>query len=163
MTDSSTTPTSSPADAPRRAWLRTLALADAAALARMVDPVLAEYAFDTLRAPEAGLVLLRARIGGDGDRFNLGEATVARCVLRHTAGDGTVTVGVGHVLGRDLERVRRIAALDALLQRADLHGALQRAVVAPLAAGIAARERAERAVTEATRVRFFTLQPEVSA
>lgn len=161
MTDTAAAPTADPAA--RRQWLRTLALADAAALARLADPVVSEYRFDTLRAPEAGLVLLRARIGGDGDRFNLGEATVARCVLRHAAPDGAVCVGVGHVLGRDLERVRRIAALDALLQRADLRRALQQAVLAPLAAGVAARERAERAAAEATRVRFFTLQPEASA
>lgn len=157
------TDTASEPQAERRRWLRTLALADAAALARLADPVVAEYAFDTLRAPETGLVLLRARIGGDGDRFNLGEATVSRCVLRHAAAAGQVLLGVGHVLGRDLERVRRIAALDALLQRADLHAALRRAVLAPLAAAQAAREQAERAATEATRVRFFTLQPEATA
>ncbi len=31
-----------------------------------------------LRATETGLVMLRGRIGGDGDRFNVGEATVTR-------------------------------------------------------------------------------------
>jgi alpha-D-ribose 1-methylphosphonate 5-triphosphate synthase subunit PhnG len=144
--------------AARQAWLGTLALAEPGDLARAADPVLAEYAFETLRAPEVGLMLLRARIGGDGDRFNLGEATVARCVLRHTAPDGQVSVGVGHVLGRDGERVRRIAALDALLQRPVLQAAIQEAVVQPLARAIAAREQQQRAQTEATRVDFFTLQ-----
>ena len=146
----------------RQQWLRTLVLADADALARLVDPVISEYVFETLRAPEAGLVLLRARIGGDGDRFNLGEVTATRCVLRHVAPDGAVTVGVGHALGRDLQRVHRIAALDALLQRSDLHAHLQQAVLAELEAARQAREQQEHAAVEATRVRFFTLQAEAT-
>lgn len=148
--------------AARRGWLRTLALVDAERLSRVADPVIAEYRFEVLRAPEAGLMLLRARIAGDGDRFNVGEATVARCVLRHTGPDGRVWVGMGHALGRDLQRVHRIAALDALLQRPDLHTALQ-GVLQPLSAAVAARETGERAAAEATRVRFFTLQSEATA
>ena len=160
MTPTSSAPAAS--DLARRSWLRTLALAEPEALAEAADPVLAEYRFEPLRAPESGLMLLRARIGGDGDRFNLGEATVARCVLRHLAPDGHVTVGVGHVLGRDRDRVRRIAAMDALLQRADLHAVLQQAVVQPLARAIERREAEQAAQTEATRVRFFTLQSELA-
>ena len=147
---------------PRQAWLRTLALADASLLARLADPVLADYRFDSLRAPETGLVLLRARIGGDGDRFNLGEATISRCVLKHLTPDHRALAGVGHVLGRDLDRARRVAALDALLQREDLHGALAAALLQPMAADTARRQAAERAATEATRVRFFTLMPEIT-
>jgi alpha-D-ribose 1-methylphosphonate 5-triphosphate synthase subunit PhnG len=153
---------SEPPESPRQAWLRTLALADAGLLAQLADPVLTDYRFDMLRAPETGLVLLRARIGGDGDRFNLGEATVSRCVLRHLAPDGRALAGVGHVLGRDLDRAHRVAALDALLQRIDLHDTLAAALLQPLAADTARRQAAERAATEATRVRFFTLMPEAT-
>jgi alpha-D-ribose 1-methylphosphonate 5-triphosphate synthase subunit PhnG len=146
----------------RQAWLRTLALAEPGLLARLADTVLTDYRFETLRAPETGLVLLRARIGGDGDRFNLGEATVSRCVLRHLAPDGRAVAGVGHVLGRDVERARRVAALDALLQRDDLHDTLAAALLQPLADDTARRQAAERSATEATRVRFFTLMPEAT-
>lgn len=147
----------------RRAdWLRTLSRADGAELARRCAPVLADYRFEPLRAPEIGLTMVRARIGNSGDRFNLGEATVTRCAVRHRGRDGSVTAGVGHVLGRDEARAQRIAQLDALLQRPELHDMLMREVVEPLRLSRLERDRQERARTEASRVRFFTLQPEVA-
>jgi alpha-D-ribose 1-methylphosphonate 5-triphosphate synthase subunit PhnG len=146
---------------PRQAWLAVLALAPRAALA-LHTAALAPYRFEWLREPETGLTLVRGRIANRGDRFNIGEATLTRCIARVTVG-GHTTAGVGHVLGRDDERARWIAQLDALLQQPTLHDALQREVVAPLQA---AREQvlaAERARHAASRVSFYTLKPEVSA
>lgn len=144
----------------RRDWLRVLARARAADLARLAQPVLQDFRFEPLRAPEAGLVMVRARIGNSGDRFNLGEATVARCVVRHRAADGSVVAGVGHVLGTDTQHAERVACLDALLQRPACHALVMRSVVQPLADIDAQRCAAERAATETSRVRFYTLQPE---
>lgn len=143
-------------------WLRTLAQADAGRLAALADAVIADYAFEVLKSAEAGLVLVRARIGGDGERFNLGEATAARCVVRHRAPQGALA-GVGYVLGRDLEHAARIARLDALLQRDDLHPMLAAAVLQPLADDIARTRAGRAAAAAATRVRFFTLAPEATA
>lgn len=152
-----------PASAAERAdWLRVLARGAAQELERLAAPVLADYAFEWLRAPEQGLVMVRARIGNRGDRFNLGEATVTRCAVRHHGAQGQVVAGVGHVLGRDAVRAEQIAKLDALLQLPPLRQLLQRTVLGPLAADTARRETAERARTEASRVRFFTLQPETA-
>jgi alpha-D-ribose 1-methylphosphonate 5-triphosphate synthase subunit PhnG len=167
MTPHASSPPPGPAPAPaaaaqRAAWLGILARADAQELARLASPVLADYRFEALRAPEPGLVMVRARIGNTGDRFNLGEATVTRCAVRLHAPDGSATAGVGYVLGRDAQRAQCIAQLDALLQCAALQPMLLATVVAPLRASNAERERAERERTEATRVRFFTLQPEVA-
>ncbi|MDP1902464.1 MAG: phosphonate C-P lyase system protein PhnG [Rubrivivax sp.] len=148
------------ADARRAQWLRTLALADPALLALHADPVLADFRFEPLRASETGLALVRARVGGGGGRFNLGEATMTRCVVRHRAPDGQVVAGVGYALGRDARRVERIAQLDALLQRADLHGLLQRSVLQPLEQALAHARDQAAAATQASRVRFFTVQPE---
>lgn len=147
----------------RADWLRVLSRASADELERAAAPVLADYRFETLRAPEIGLTMVRARIGNRGDRFNLGEATLTRCAVRLRAGDGRVTVGVGHVLGRDEARAQRIAQLDALLQRGDLRPLLMRDLIEPLRRARLERDRDERARTEATRVRFFTLQPETAA
>jgi alpha-D-ribose 1-methylphosphonate 5-triphosphate synthase subunit PhnG len=148
----------------RRAdWLRVLARAAPDELARRAAPVLADYRFETLRAPETGLTMVRARIGNRGDRFNLGEATLTRCAVRHRAADGGVTVGVGHVLGRDESHALHIAQLDALLQREALHALLMREVVEPLRAERLRRDRDERARTEASRVRFLALQPEAAS
>jgi alpha-D-ribose 1-methylphosphonate 5-triphosphate synthase subunit PhnG len=156
------TASSPPLQAERADWLRVLARARPAELAQRAAPVLADYRFEMLRAPEAGLVMVRARIGNRGDRFNLGEATVTRCAVRHRAVDGSVVAGVGHVLGMDEARAERIAQLDALLQRPELRALLQREVVEPLRRSRAERDHDERARTEASRVRFFALQPEAA-
>lgn len=153
--------TSTP-DSCRQAWLAVLALAPRDALARHATARVAEHRFEWLREPETGLTMMRARIANRGDRFNLGEATLTRCIARVTIG-GHTTAGVGHVLGRDDERARWVAQLDALLQQPTLHDALQHEVIVPLKA---AREQvlaAERARHAASRVSFYTLKPEVSA
>src|SRR5580704_17400228 len=53
-------------------------------------------AYENLREPENGLVMVRGRIGGDGTPFNLGEATVSRAAVRLATGE----VGFGYTLGR---------------------------------------------------------------
>lgn len=151
-----------PADDPQAArqhWLSVLAHAPRAMLAERAAALMA-LPFDTLRAPEIGLVMLQARVAQGGDRFHLGEATVTRCVLRHRDASGRVTVGVGYVLGRDTERVDWMARIDALLQQPHWRQRLMADVVAPLAATLA-YERADRQRETATsRVQFYTLQSE---
>ena len=150
------------ADAPRQAWLAVLALAPRAALAGKAPAIVAAHRFEWLREPETGLALVRGRIANRGDRFNLGEATLTRCIARVTVGAHT-TAGVGHVLGRDDERARWIAQLDALLQQPTLHDTLQREVIAPLEAAREEVLAAERARHATSRVSFYTLHPEVTA
>src|SRR5206468_1374583 len=65
-----------------------------------------------LRKPEAGAAMIRARAGGRGQPFNLGEVTVARC----TVVVDERLVGVGYVKGRDLRQAELVALFDALLQ-----------------------------------------------
>lgn len=145
----------------RRRWLAVLAHAPRAALAACAVPVVAVHRFDWLREPETGLALVRARIANRGDRFNLGEATITRCIARVQV-DGHATAGVGHVLGRDDERARWIAQLDALLQHASLRPRLLHEVVEPLSAARAAALADEAARHAASRVDFYTLQSEVN-
>lgn len=71
--------------AARRDWLAVLAKIPRDELERALDRVLdgaPAPAFDWLRAPEIGLAMVRGRIGGTGDPFNLGEASVTRAALR---------------------------------------------------------------------------------
>jgi len=151
-----------PDPAARRHWLAVLAHAPRELLERHAAAISADV-FVRLRAPEVGMALLRARIGNHGDRFNLGDATVTRCVVRHAGVAGRLTAGVGYVLGRDEARAEWIARLDALLQQPEHHEALMRDVIAPLAAAVAARRAEEAARTAGSRVEFHTLTPEVSA
>jgi alpha-D-ribose 1-methylphosphonate 5-triphosphate synthase subunit PhnG len=115
-------------------------------------------AFDWLRPPETGLAMVRGRIGGTGDAFNLGEATVTRATLRlrETTEDGT-TVGVACHLGRDRRRAELAAMADALLQTPQHHARLQAQLIAPLAAQLATTRAARQQDAASTRVEFFTM------
>ncbi|WP_375459523.1 phosphonate C-P lyase system protein PhnG [uncultured Enterovirga sp.] len=107
-----------------------------------------------LRPVENGSVMLRGRAGGDGAVFNLGEATVSRAAVSLV--DGSPVQGFAYHLGRDLEKTRQAATLDALWQLPARRGAVE-AALAPVRNRILANDaRAERRAA-ATRVNFFTL------
>src|SRR5688572_29369544 len=146
----------------RRRWMSVLAHAPEAAFARVAAPALATHRFDTLRAPEIGLAMVRGRAVATGNQFNLGEATIVRCALRYRGPDAVDTIGLGYRLGRDVGRVRQMAALDALLQHPSHQADLLRSVIEPLAAAIEADRLQAQRRAAATRVQFFTLQPEVA-
>ncbi|WP_027134259.1 phosphonate C-P lyase system protein PhnG [Geminicoccus roseus] len=136
----------------RARWLQALALAndqemEAATAAFAVRP----EAFETLRAPEVGLVMTRARAGGSGAPFNLGEATVTRSAVRSPDG----MVGIGWVQGRRPRRSVQIARLDAVFQSAGSEQVM--AVVRDMEAGLAERRAQVARKAAATRVDFITL------
>ena len=106
-----------------------------------------------LRGPEAGLVMVRGRIGGGGGAFNAGEMTVTRCTVR--VADGTV--GHAYVAGRDARQAELAALCDALLQAPALGAALP-AAVERLHAAQQARRDAVAAKAAATRVQFFAME-----
>src|SRR5262245_21646293 len=140
-------------DALRRRWMSVLALATPdefeAAWGRVGDPP--PYA--RLRGPEVGLVMVRARAGGTGLRFNVGETTVTRCAVQLVGG----ALGQAWVRGRDLRHAERAAVLDALLQDDDRRPALEAAVIEPLERAHEARRRTATARAATTRVDFFTM------
>src|SRR5664279_5080805 len=111
----------------RKRWLAVLARAGRAELEDAVALQQPMLAAELVRPPETGMVMVRGRVGGTGDAFNLGEATVTRCALR-VAG----ALGVGYALGRDKRKVELIATLDALLQDSGRRARLLREVVEPL-------------------------------
>ena len=146
----------------RRDWLAVLSHAPRDALERHAQATSGEH-FEWLRQPEFGLAMLRGRIANTGDRFNLGEATMTRCVVRHSGTLGKAAAGLGYVLGRDAQRAEWVARLDALLQQPEQHAALMRDVIEPLRVATKAVRAQELSRTAASRVRFFTLAPETSA
>ena len=153
--------TDTPGRALRQRWLAVLAQAPPELLERHALACAGD-AFTRLRAPEVGLTMVRARIGNQGDRFNVGDATVTRCVVRHRGADGALVAGVGYVLGRDEARAEWIARLDALLQQPGHHDTLMRDVIEPLEQETAKRRAAEAALTAGSRVSFDTLASEIS-
>ena len=150
-------------NAPRQHWLGTLARAPADFLEQHLA-VLAQGSHQWLRPAETGLVMVRARAGGTGQRFNLGEATVTRCVIRPDAAlTGTQQVGVGYVLGCSHRQALLVALADALLQENELHAHWYDVLIAPLAQMQAQASAQQQAQTQSTRVEFFTVARETGS
>jgi alpha-D-ribose 1-methylphosphonate 5-triphosphate synthase subunit PhnG len=136
----------------RKAVMTVLAHSATADIAGRLGTV-ALPAHEDLREPENGLVMIRGRVGGDGAPFNLGEATVSRAAVRLSSGE----VGFGYALGRDREKARLIALCDAMVQSAELAGAIETQVVAPLRAAMIEKRNRKATEAAATRVDFYTL------
>ena len=157
------TATPSPDHAPRQHWLGVLARAPLDFLEQHLGP-LAKGAHQWLRPAETGLVMVRARAGGTGQRFNLGEATVTRCVVRPDAAlTGSRQVGVGYVLGCSHRQALLVALADALLQESALHAHWHQVLIAPLVHMQAQACGLQQAQTQSTRVEFFTVARETGS
>lgn len=142
-----------PTQQDRQAWLAVLARTPVNELEHAWAALTPQPAFQVLRPPETGLTQVRARAGGTGQQFNLGEATVARCVVQLESGE----IGIGYAMGRDGRQAQLVAVFDALLQDPVQGQALQRDVIAQLAQKQAANKRRSTEATAATKVDFFTM------
>lgn len=112
-----------------------------------------------MRRPETGLVMLRARIGGTGDPFNLGEMTMTRCVLRIETGE----VGVAYVAGRSARKAEAAALADAMLQSPAVRDLVAENLLSPLRQQIEAAASAEARRAASTRVDFYAVAREAGA
>jgi alpha-D-ribose 1-methylphosphonate 5-triphosphate synthase subunit PhnG len=140
-------------DADRRAALAVLAEARPDEIEHGLKSVTEPFDYVELRPTETGLVMLRGRIGGDGDRFNVGEATVTRAAVQITSGE----VGFAYILGRDQNKARLCAVCDALWQSKKHRDAVERCVLVPVRMRVEAERASRRAQTAATKVDFLTL------
>jgi alpha-D-ribose 1-methylphosphonate 5-triphosphate synthase subunit PhnG len=136
----------------RKRWLSVLVRASKpeleSALAAIQGLLIPEY----VRPAESGMVMLRGRVGGTGDAFNAGEASVTRCALRF----GTGALGVGYALGRDRRKAELIAMFDALLQDETRHATIDEQWITPFALRQAAKAAAASRSVAASKVEFFT-------
>ena len=153
--------TANQANAARAAWLRILALAQSDALDAaysQLGDVAALPGYRLLRKPESGMAMVRARAGGTGAQFNLGEMSVTRCavVLDETEGQAA-TAGVAYIQGRGTRHAEQAAVLDALLQRPAWHQRVHDVVIAPLAQALTERAAHQAATAAQTRVEFLTM------
>ena len=137
----------------RKSWLAVLARAERAKLEEAVAALSPRPAWRVVKPAESGLAMVRGRAGGTGQQFNVGEMSVARCVVQVEGG----AVGVGYVAGRDRRKAELVALLDALLQDGPFVETLKRDVVAPLAARQDAARRQVLSKAAATKVDFFTM------
>ncbi|TIV77615.1 MAG: phosphonate C-P lyase system protein PhnG, partial [Mesorhizobium sp.] len=103
--------------AQRSDWLGILSRSVSSELEALAADLATGEAFEWLRSPDVGLVMVRGRAGGTGNVFNLGEMTITRASVRLEDG----TVGHGYVQGRSKRQAELAAIIDALLQQPDRH------------------------------------------
>ena len=137
----------------RRARMAVLARSGAGRLRVLWDTLDLAPSYRTLRGPECGLITLRARIGGSGEPFNFGEATVTRASVRLEDG----SVGHAVALGRDMDKARIAALVDAVCRTSATAALVDARMIAPLREELEAADEKRRRETAATRVDFFTM------
>ena len=144
----------------RRRSARALSRASRAELADLwrswPDPPDVEH----LRAPETGLVMVQGRVGGGGDRFNLGEATVTRATVR-VRNTGFEALGTAYVLGNDREHAELAAVFDAMLN-SPIRDTVLSDIIAALENRQSAHDTEQYAQARSTVVEFFTAARENS-
>lgn len=113
-----------------------------------------------LRPPETGLMMVQGRVGGTGERFNLGEVTVTRCALRLSGVTNNALVGVSYVLGRNHRLAQLAAVADALLQDPSQLAALQANLLNPLREHLQQQQTERHARAQTTKVDFLTVARE---
>ena len=138
----------------RAGWLSVLGKASADTLkeayGRAIENGVPEHTL--LRAPEIGLVMTRGRVGGRGDRFNFGEVTATRCVVRLESGE----VGVSYRMGRDKAAAEMAALLDAMRQSPAWEELAGEAIEA-LSTNLREQRALDARRSGATKVQFFTM------
>lgn len=137
----------------RRRWMGVLAKSAATALQQRWQALSLEPEYQFIRKPETGLTMLRGRVGGSGQPFNLGEMTLTRCAVRLASG----TLGVSYIAGRNSQHAITAALADALLQDNNTQVLLQRELIEPLQAELDAERQQRATQANSTRVDFFTL------
>lgn len=136
----------------RARWMSLLAKASCDILSRAVAQYGELPPYLWLRRPEVGLAMVRARTGGTGRQFNLGEMSVTRCALRLQSGE----TGVAYVAGRDTRHATLAAMFDALMQ-SDAREKVERTVLRPIESALAEKRARTVAQAQSTRVEFTTM------
>jgi alpha-D-ribose 1-methylphosphonate 5-triphosphate synthase subunit PhnG len=144
---------SDPQIAARQRWMGVLARAEDGALEAAWAGLAERPEYRVLRPPETGLVMVRGRMGGTGNPFNMGEMSATRCAVQLEGG----TVGIAWVAGRSARHAELAAAFDALLQQPERSDGLEETVIAPLESAEHARREEDRANAASSRVEFFTM------
>nr|WP_264299816.1 phosphonate C-P lyase system protein PhnG [Nisaea nitritireducens] len=140
----------------RKRWMSILAKASFEDLRSLWQNLPDKPAWTRVRPPEIGMVMVRGRMGGTGNRFNLGEMTVTRCSVGLESGD----LGHGYVSGRNKEHAEIAAVIDALMQGEERAETVEHSIIKPLELRHQqGRETASRKAA-ATKVEFFTVARE---
>lgn len=139
--------------AKRRAMMRVLATASSSEVVVALEALGTLPRLQVIRPPEVGLVMVRGKIGGDGSPFNVGEATVTRAAVRLATGE----TGFSYLLGREPEKAKAAAIIDAIWQSGTDRVRIEVEILAPLRVRQEQRRNEHAARIAATKVDFFTM------
>ena len=138
----------------RKWWMGILARATAQDLYALHSFIPPKESYRLIKKPEIGTVMVEARAGGAGRRFNFGEASVTRCVVQLVSGE----LGFSYALGRDKGKAEQAALIDAILQSGD---AYVKSTIFSILKAIEEKHLATKDLQSrkaaATKVNFFTL------
>lgn len=137
----------------RQHWMKVLAMSRYQAICQLYESLALNPAYQMIRPPEIGLVQLQGKMGGSGNRFYIGDATMTRAVVQLESGH----YGFGYVLGRDKHHAKQNALIDALMQEGTYQAKLIESVIHPLQRELETLKAQKQAEIESTRVDFFTL------
>jgi len=154
--NAATEPMPGPDHAGRKRRIELLARATGDELRTILTEFGASREVALVRGPETGLVMMRARMGGTGSLFNLGETTVTRATVRLVGEIGGGIIGHGQRLGGDKQATRLSAILDALGETEEFAATVE-TFTAMIAARLEAADEKIADETAATRVDFFTM------
>lgn len=104
----------------RPQWMRLLALAPEGTLQELLQPLAQAVSYSFLRRPEAGLLMVEGKTGGQ--RFNLGEMLITRCAVTlssqsvEAGQSGEPVQGYAWICGNSPRHAELAALGDALMQ-----------------------------------------------
>ena len=137
----------------RQKWMSILSKSSCQELEDAWKGISEKPGYQHLRKPETGIIMARARAGGSGLRFNLGEMTATRCAVKTDDG----YVGCAYVMGRDHRHAELAAVFDALLQNPGHQLKLLNKVILKLKVSHKKRKEKISKKSAATKVDFFTM------
>lgn len=138
----------------RKTWMSVLARAAFSDLqTQWVTLDLPLSIFQVIRPAEIGLAQVRARMGGGGRQFNMGDVTLTRAVVKLDSGE----MGYSYLQGRNKQHAELAAVIDGLMQTSEYQARLTRELITPLAALKAEQEQLRQQQVASSKVDFFTL------
>lgn len=137
----------------RKEWIGLLGSADPQWLEQQKKRLGVDPTPDFMVRPETGMIMMQARQDGAGPRFNLGEVTVSRCILKL---DGVM--GYAMVMGSNLRHAKLAALFDAMLQMPDSGSGLRESLVPELRRLQKERRDKEARDVRSSKVEFFTMK-----
>jgi alpha-D-ribose 1-methylphosphonate 5-triphosphate synthase subunit PhnG len=137
----------------RQKWIGVLSKSSCRELEDAWQEISEKPDYQHLRKPETGIIMARARAGGSGIRFNLGEITATRCTVKTDEG----YVGCSYVMGRNHRHAELAALFDALLQNPGHQLKLLNRVILKLKVSHEKRKEKISKKSAATKVDFFTM------